>query len=195
MEADSYPFSEDEEPVLPAARSLPVDLETLVEIATENEFYPDRCYERTGYVDTHTGDVHIIYRDSFRCANGEMEPAELEDWSAQEVELAGKILEDTDERYVEIERWHSSEEYDLMEEFAEKAHDPRVRDRLMDALRRNKPFRRFKDALCESPALRETWFAFQGHSQRDTARWWLRRFGIEATDASAYKLPPLPERW
>lgn len=176
-------------------RTLPVDLETVVEIATEDEFQPDRCYERTGYVDTHTGEVHVIYRDAFRCAEGELEPGQLEDWTSDGVELAGRILEDTEDRYVEIERWYSSDAYDLMVEFAEQAHDPRVRDRLLEVLQGKKPFRRFKDALFEWPSVREAWFAFQGHAQRECARNWLRSLGIDATDASSYKLPPAPERW
>jgi hypothetical protein len=193
MEAHSN--FENVDPDLPAARSLPVDLETIVEIATEDEFYPDDEYARTGYVDTVTGEVHVVYRDALSCANGELELDELSEWSADCVEVAGKILSDIEDRYVEIERWHSSEGYDLMVEFASEARDPRVRDRLSDALRGKKPFRRFKDTLFEWPEVREAWFAFQGHAQRDSARDWLRGFGIEAVDASLYKLPPAPDHW
>ncbi|MGV3722468.1 MAG: UPF0158 family protein [Actinomycetota bacterium] len=119
----------------------------------------------------------------------------LSEWSADCVEVAGKILSDTEDRYVEIERWRSSEGYDLMVEFTSEARDSKVRDRLSDALRGKKPFRRIKDTLFEWPEVREAWFAFQGHSQRDRTRAWLRGFGIEAVDASLYQLPSAPNRW
>lgn len=129
------------------------------------------------------------------CAEGELAADQLEDWSENDLEVARKILADTEDRYVEIERWHSSEAFQLMEEFADEASDPRVRERLAYAFRGKKPFRRCKDALLEWPNIREAWFAFQGHCQRNAARKWLRTLGIEATDASSYKLPPAPERW
>jgi hypothetical protein len=139
--------------------------------------------------------VHIIYRDAFACANGELEPEDLEEWAAQDVELAGRILEDTERRYVLIERWHSSEAFELMEEFAEGAGNPRVRERLLFALRGRKPFRSFKDALCEWPDVRDAWFLFKDHAEREHARVWLLNFGIDAVDASVRQLPPAPESW
>lgn len=191
MTEDVTYHADDRHPELTATRTLPVDLETIAEIATEGEAYLDDTYQRTGYVDTVTGEVHVIYRDAFRCADGELELDQLEDWSAHDVELAGKILVDQEKRFVEIERWHSSDSYELMEAFVDEVRDARVRATLMDALQGRKPFRRFKDALCEWPDMRQRWFTYKDHAQRDRARAWLRRFGIEATDASAYKLPPL----
>lgn len=197
MQRESTPDHLDED-VMPrgtARRKLPVDLETIVEIASDHGPCLDSCYERTGFVDLQTGEVHIVYRDALRCANGELEVEELDEWSVECLEVANQVLSDTERRFVEIEQWHSSDGYDLMAEFVEGVRDPHVRNRLEFALRGSKPFRRFKDALFEWPELRAAWFAFQGHEQRDQARRWLLNYDIEAVDSSSYQLPPRPQRW
>src|SRR5262245_61384638 len=48
-----------------------------------------------------------------------------------------------------------------MEEFANSVHSLTAWFQLTEALRRQKPFRNFKDALTQFPKLRELWFAFE----------------------------------
>jgi hypothetical protein len=63
-------------------------------------------------------------------------------------------------------------------------------------LRRNKPFRRFKDALAGFPGALDAWYAFKDNAEREWARAWLRdELGITAEDVSQYHLRPMPESW
>ncbi|MFN3649775.1 MAG: UPF0158 family protein [Armatimonadota bacterium] len=179
----------------PPLRKLPVDLETLAEFATEGEDYLDDSYARVGYFDTHTGAVHIVYRQALSCIEDELDPDELDEWGQADLQIAGEILSDRDGRYEAIDRWHSSEEFRLMEQFAEETTDPRARAALLSALSGRKPFRRFKEAVCDWPGLRDTWFLFRDHARRQRARRWLQQLEIDAEDASQRKLDPLPERW
>ena len=179
----------------PELRKLPVDLETIVEFATEDDEAFDESYARSAHVDTETGEVHIVYRRAFACTHGEVEREELEEWETEGIEIAEKILAATGDRYVEIERWHSSESYALMEAFASAVGNEGIRQRLLHVLRGRKPFRSFREALFEWPELREKWFLYLNHQQREQAREWLRAYGIEAVDASLSILAPLPDQW
>jgi hypothetical protein len=171
-----------------------VDLSEIEVIATERDEGYDE-YSRTGYVDTQTGAVHIVYRQTFRCLEEETDPEELDEWAQTDLDVAEAILSDTEGRFEEIERWDSSEEYELMEEFAEASRNPRLREQLFQALNQRKPFRHFGDVLIGWPEAREAWFSYRDHRHRDWIRDWLNRLGIEPTDTSSYRPKPLPDRW
>src|SRR5690242_4251959 len=101
-------------------RRLSVDLTDIDTYAGEDQGAGLDEYEHHGYVDTLTGAVHIVYVDAFRCAEEEITPEELPNWvSLEDVEAAAAILRDDTGRYHNIERWESSEEFELMEGFAE----------------------------------------------------------------------------
>jgi hypothetical protein len=64
--------------------------------------------------------------------------------------------------YAEIERPYSSDSFKFMVEFAEQLKDGnRLKDRLFDALNKNKPFSRFKLAIDNSGEFRQKWFDFK----------------------------------
>lgn len=77
------------------------------------------------------------------------------------------------DRFVFIEPVASHEGFRWMEDFADQ-QDEHVRTRLMDALDRPHPFRRFKDALMAFPPVREAWFAYEEQKLTECARGWLR---------------------
>ena len=56
---------------------------------------------------------------------------------------------------------------------------PREESRLLDALTRAKPFRRFKDVVHSDHALRDQWFTFRDGAYERYARDWLEAYGIE----------------
>ena len=60
-----------------------------------------------------------------------------------------------------IDRIDSRTRFEWMEEFADSVHSITVRFELTEALRRQKPFRNFKDALLQFPKVQELWFAFE----------------------------------
>src|SRR5437762_1507603 len=55
----------------------------------------------------------------------------------------------------------SHERFRWMESFIETVHSIAAQSALRGALRQKKPFRSFKDALMEYPAVRQQWFQFE----------------------------------
>lgn len=85
-----------------------------------------------------------------------------------------------DGRFVSIESIESHEGFRWMEDFALRQDDERVRERLLDALDRPRPFRRFRDALHEFPVVQDAWYKFEGDRQREAVREWIRSREIDA---------------
>lgn len=83
------------------------------------------------------------------------------------------------DRFRFIEPVSSHEGFRWMERFAD-AQEDRVRERLLDALDRPRPFRRFKDALTAFSAVRDAWFRYEEERLREEAEAWLRSAGIDA---------------
>jgi hypothetical protein len=69
-----------------------------------------------------------------------------------------------------------------MRDFVATVTDPRLEERLGDALRGKGAFRRFKDVLLGYPQERERWFAFKHLRLRERARAWLAEEGIAPTE-------------
>lgn len=110
------------------------------------------------YLDTKNGDV-LLDRDE----NGEI------------IKTLGN-----DPRYLRIEPIPSEVAFDVMENFVEEQNDEHVVQKLTRALTGRKPFRAFKNALCDFPDVREAWFAFEQQDALRRAERWCARHGIEA---------------
>jgi hypothetical protein len=63
--------------------------------------------------------------------------------------------------YREIEAMESNDSFRVMNDFAEQLSDIKLRDKLIQALNRNKPFREFKFVIDNSPEHRQSWFDFK----------------------------------
>ena len=85
---------------------------------------------------------------------------------------------DDDARYLRIDAVDSSVSWQIRADFAEQVSDSRLARRLLDALEQRKPFRRFEDALAQSPEAREAWFAFERVALESEARAWCEASGI-----------------
>jgi hypothetical protein len=74
------------------------------------------------------------------------------------------FLEEIEENlgdYFEFERMSSHDSYRIMVDFAETIDNEELQDRLLDALRKPKPFRHFKDQIDNSGEYRQQWFDYQ----------------------------------
>jgi hypothetical protein len=174
-------------------RRLPVDLS---EIDLLRDMRPEDAhdYPFSGYLDLETGAVHQVLCEALSAVeDGEdretLSPEAQEDW-----ELAEQIIDGMMVRFLRIESAEPRGDFRLMEEFAERSTNPRLKAALFQALQRPKPFRRFKDELGNWPDARESWFAFKDHAHRDEIREWLRELGIDAIDSSPYT-PKQPGQW
>ncbi|MBV9772944.1 MAG: hypothetical protein JO040_03300 [Gemmatimonadetes bacterium] len=112
-------------------------------------------------------------------------------WSAfdrDEPEYAGFEAMREDPRYRLVEPVTSGEEWRWMRDFAEDSDDPRLKERLLDAIHGSGAFGRFKRVLSSTPEARDAWFRFREERLLEHARDWLRYEGIEA------ELADLPAR-
>lgn len=71
-----------------------------------------------------------------------------------------------------------SEGWEDRRAFAESVADAHAMTRLLAALSRSKPFRRFSDALAEFPSIREEWFVWERERMRGRVEAWLTDEGI-----------------
>jgi hypothetical protein len=118
------------------------------------------------YLDRETGELLLTSED------------DLEDLA----EDAARI-EAEPERYLEFPPIESRLAYRDMEEFVETVTDARFQQRLWRALDGPRPFRRFKDAIADEPAVEERWFRVRDERQVAHAISWLAEEGIAPASA------------
>lgn len=134
--------------------------------------------ERSGYLDTETGEVIDMPDDIMRAVeDGETESA-LVDWDEELAETADKILSDEKNRFLLIPKSESREGYDLMVDFAETVKDKGLREKLAIALNGRGAFRRFRTVLEQAGEV-DRWYAFKDERSRNAAVEWLLKNGIE----------------
>jgi hypothetical protein len=114
--------------------------------------------DSNSYLDTETGEI-LLTGDGV----DEETPKEIDD----------------NPRYLWIDPIEAHESFRIMEDFVASVSDANAAARLVDALDRPKPFRRFKDALQDYPALRQAWFAFESAAHASLAQAWCEANGIE----------------
>jgi hypothetical protein len=74
---------------------------------------------------------------------------------------ANEEIENNFDSYVEIQKMDSHESFRLMENFIDTVDNVPLRDRLIEALRRPKPFANFKFDIDHSGLYRQKWFDFK----------------------------------
>jgi hypothetical protein len=115
------------------------------------------------FLDTETGELLVLGRG----------------WEDYE-ELSQRLDAGLGERFRRVEALESHENFRIMEEFAGSLPESSLKSRLLEALSRGKPFRRFKDLVHSDLALREQWFAFRDDAHARHLRRWLEAEGIDA---------------
>jgi hypothetical protein len=66
-----------------------------------------------------------------------------------------------------------------MEAFIETVSDPRLQDKLRDAIRGRGAFRRFKDVLAGHEAEQAKWYAFRDQRLLERVQEWLEDEGVD----------------
>ena len=72
-----------------------------------------------------------------------------------------KDLEENWGDYLEIDGMSSDDSFRVMADFAEEVDNPFLRKRLINVLKRSKPFRNFKQAIDDSGNYRDRWFEYK----------------------------------
>jgi hypothetical protein len=106
-----------------------------------------------------------------------------------------KLLENPD-RFEEIPRVDTSEEYDFMVRFAEAVDERDIREKLELALSGRGAFGRFRDVVSRYADLSSAWEAFRQRELVEIARRWLISIGVEAelTFRAPERPPDAPAR-
>lgn len=87
---------------------------------------------------------------------------DLEAWEPELTELENNFMD-----YWEIDKWTSSEAFDIMHEFTEQVTDKKLQSRLLESLSKRKPFREFKFIIDNSGDVRQQWFDFRNQWQQN----------------------------
>jgi hypothetical protein len=90
-----------------------------------------------------------------------------------------RLYEEEPERFEEIPKYESREEYDLMCRFTDSVDEEDIRQRLDVALQGKGAFRRFRDVVFPYPDLKEKWFSMRQQALLEEALAWFESLGIE----------------
>jgi hypothetical protein len=101
------------------------------------------------------------------------------DWEHDMLRDADRVAAGLPTQYQRVPEADGRESWQDMEDFIATVANPRVAERLSDAIHGKGAFRRFKDTLLDHPAERERWFAFQKALQIERAREWLESIGVQ----------------
>ncbi|MCK4346279.1 MAG: hypothetical protein KAX05_13430 [Bacteroidales bacterium] len=88
----------------------------------------------------------------------------FDSWIGADEEPWEEELKEIDENwsdYFEFKGMTSRESFNLMADFAESIDNPRLQDRLFNALNKSKPFQNFKWQIDNSGEYRQQWFDFK----------------------------------
>jgi len=125
----------------------------------------DHDVEHSHFLDLQTGEI-IFMPDASMYSDGDLD------------ELREQMDEDPD-RFCRIQPIHSSEGFQLMEDFIDTLKDDKIQNDLARAINRSKPFRNFKDTLADYPDVRQQWFTYHHSRMEQFAREWLEDEKIE----------------
>jgi hypothetical protein len=151
-------------------RKLHVDMDEILDALESGENEPVEFL-----LDLETGKVESRLTDEL-----------IEDIGEEESELDSPWLEHP-ERYEEIPKISSHEEYSWMCEFADGVDESDIRQMLDVALQGKGAFARFRDVVFRYPDLKTRWFVMKREALLKEALLWFESLGIEPI----YELRPI----
>ena len=97
----------------------------------------------------------------------------LDAWSADIEEIDNNF-----DDYIQIEGMESHDSFRVMEEFIDTVDNERLKEKLINALQRRKPFQNFKLTIDNSGEYRDKWFKFKEQALIDWVESQLRANGL-----------------
>ena len=160
-----------------ARKKLNVDLDELVDAMSNAD-----QFESGYWLDLETGEIHMLTGESRSCEDDDddAEDDDGDDWLAQERRLR-RLIDSTVGRFIRVEGFETRESWQIMRDFIDETPDPRLQQKLVQAIGGKGAFRRFKDILDHYPDAKEKWFVFERDREREMARQWLQDQGVETT--------------
>jgi hypothetical protein len=149
--------------------SFYLDLETadIISISDEERGLLESIYESYYDEETQTVDWEAAFQE---------EP--IHGWQRERLQDADRVEAGFGSRFIAIPSIGSQEGYRDMEAFIGTVRNPRLQERLEQAISGRGAFRYFKDVLLDYPAERERWFQFERVRLHHRIFEWLEEQGI-----------------
>ena len=100
-------------------------------------------------------------------------------------------IENNWESYVKIDKMSSREAFQIMEDFTNQVSNQEIRNRLIYALNRNKPFKNFKYEVDYNEEVRQQWFKFKAYKYEEWVKDYLGNLIEENGENLEIKPPKL----
>jgi hypothetical protein len=143
-----------------------------VSLTAITEAFDELTETSHAYLDRETGEIHHLSDDYLSAAEEDDEELEERaDWEVELIQQARTILQDTQGRYLELPDQFEIDEYRFLSSFADSYPDPSISKRLVDAIRGEGAFRRFKD-LVHRLGIADQWYEYRSQRLLEVARDW-----------------------
>lgn len=127
--------------------------------------------EQSSWLDRETGEVHLLSDEMMDYAEEETPLAKIPESMRDAVEVAKRVQEDSDHRYLELPGKLDIHDWEIMDCFASTVKDERLQRELRHGIRGAGAFRTFKH-LIHQHNLQDAWNKFHDARLREIAIEW-----------------------
>ena len=147
----------------------------LKDIADELSFQTD---ESTAYFDVDTGKVFTVGEEEGIAVEADCPLEDSPEWQHEVIELARKVANDKNNRYLELPSKWDFHEYAVMERFFRSVEDQERSDVLCITIQGSGAFRRFKE-MAHRFGIIDDWYQYRDNALKELAVDWCEEHEIE----------------
>lgn len=126
--------------------------------------------EHSAFLNQHTGELVTLSREELSAAEEDDDIVDYPEWQQDTLIKAKEVLDSDD--YLPLPSKFDMHEYHIMEDFCYSVLDDKIRERLLDKIRGQGAFRRFRDAI-QLNGIEEDWYRFRQEALEKIAIDWL----------------------
>jgi hypothetical protein len=137
--------------------------------------------EHQAFLNRRTGELITMSTEDLSEAEDEVDISEYPDWQQDIIEKAKEVIDDDD--FLPLPSKFDIHEYSIMEDFSWSVQDQGMKEDLLDKIRGQGAFRRFKDAI-HFFGIEEAWHQFRQEALEKIAIEWLEEHDIPYTQGT-----------
>ena len=145
-------------------------MKTLVSIKDVVDEMDVLSEEHSAFLNRHTGELVTLSREELSAAEEDDDIVDYPEWQQEMIFKAREIISSDD--YLPLPGKFDIHEYHIMEEFCCSVVDDEIKERLLDKIRGQGAFRRFKDAI-HMNEMEDEWYRFRQEELEKIAIDWL----------------------
>jgi hypothetical protein len=126
--------------------------------------------EHSAFLNRHTGELVTLSREELSAAEEDDDIVDYPEWQQEMIFKAREVISSDD--YLPLPSKFDIHEYHIMEEFCWSIADDRIRGALLDKIKGQGAFRRFKDAI-HMNEMDDEWYRFRQKELEKIAIDWL----------------------